>query len=294
MPARLYALALAVAAASMATAAQAQTVTIDDAVARVIYRPEDRADFQVSITGEGVAGLPPLRVARQGEDLVIDGDLDRRNLRSPISRCHNGDSGQPPASPGLGASVNVRGVGQLALSEAPLVIIRGPRDARIRTSGAVYGTVAPGPRNVDVGIAGCGAWVVANTEERLRVSVGGSGTVWTGTADVLDINIGGSGKVRATGAARMDVAIGGSGTVRLAHVDGPVGVAIGGSGTVHIASGNVPVLDAHIAGSGNIDFQGTAADLNARIMGAGTITVNRVTGNVSRSVVGVGRIRVND
>ena len=293
MNAKLTVLAVSAAVMGFASAASAQTVHIEDAAARVIYRPENRSDFEVAITGNGASNLPQLRVERSGGDLRINGGLSRnRNVR--VTRCRNGNADMPPASPGQGASVNVPGIGTIEMVNTPLIVISGPRDAKIRTSGVVHGTVARGAENVDIGFGGCGSWVVANTDDRVRISIGGSGHVWTGRARRMDLNIGGSGRVRAGSVEQLDVAIGGSGDIDVRRVSGPVKVAVSGSGNVTIADGNMPTMDARIMGSGNIEAGGVVGDLNARIMGAGNIQVERVTGNISRTVVGVGRITVND
>ncbi|MGI4818756.1 MAG: GIN domain-containing protein [Janthinobacterium lividum] len=293
MNAKITVLAVSAAVMGFASVASAQTVHIEDAAARVIYRPEDRSDFDVAITGDGAANLPRLRIERSGSDLRINGGLSgNRNAR--INRCRNANAYTPPASPGQGASANLPGVGALNMEDAPLIVISGPRNARIRTSGAVHGTVARGAENVDIGFGGCGSWVLANTEDRVRVAIGGSGNVWTGRARRMDVNIGGSGRVKAGHVEQLDVAIGGSGNIDVRRASGPVKVTVSGSGNVKIEDGNIPTMDARIMGSGNIEAGGSVGDLNARIMGAGNIRVARVTGNISRTVVGVGRITVND
>lgn len=293
MNAKFTALAVSAAVMGFGSVASAQTLHIEDAAVRVIYRPENRSDFDVAVTGDGASNLPRLRIDRSGGDLRIDGGLSR-SRSSRVTRCRNGNADTPPASPGQGASVNVPGVGMVNMEDAPLLVISGPRNVRIRTSGSVHGTVARGAETVDVGVGGCGSWVVANTQDRVRVAIGGSGNVWTGRARRMDVNIGGSGRVKVANVEQLDVAIGGSGNIEARRVEGPVKVTVSGSGNVKIAEGNMPTMDARIMGSGNIEAGGTVGDLNARIMGAGNIRVDRVTGNISRTVVGVGRITVND
>lgn len=292
MAVRIAGAALALTLAGISGEAYAQSVEIDRAVARVVYRVENRSDIEVTVLEEGRSALPALRISRNGNDVKIDGQLQGRNR---ISTCrNNGPSGSPPASPGVNATVTVRDIGQVDVENAPLILIRGPKDASIKSSGAIYGSVGREAENVSISSGGCGAWVVGNVSDTLSVSIGGSGNVWTGSAQTLQLNIGGSGTVNSTRIDNLRVNIGGSGNVRVAEVQGDMEVRIGGSGDIEVSSGQVGTMDARIAGSGSIKFDGTARDLNATIMGAGSIEVDQVTGSVSRRIVGVGAIRVHN
>lgn len=291
MTVKIAGVVLSLAVAGLASTAQAQSVEIDNAVARVIYRVENRSDLEVTVAETGRADIPALQIRRVGRNIHIDGLLEGRNR---INGCHSRSGASAPATPGENASVSIRGLGRIDLKDAPLLIIKGPRDVSIKTSGGVYGTVARGADNVAIATGGCGAWVVGNTSDAINVSIGGSGNVWTGSSRNMQLNIGGSGTVRSTRVNDLAVNIGGSGNVYIGEVRGDMDVRVGGSGNVEVGSGNIGQMQARVAGSGSLDINASVRDLDATIMGAGNIVVDRVTGNVSRRVVGVGNIRIRD
>jgi hypothetical protein len=287
--------AAAIAAAAMAAPAFAKPgpdVHIRHAVARVAVVVEDRNDIAVEIE-QGSSDLPAIRVTRDGADVRIDGGLRRRGFMNGGDGIRNCNSGPDnPAQPGDGASVEVRSVGRVNISDAPLIVIRTPRNVTVDASGAVFGSVGRGAASIELGNAGCGYWNVANTEGQLSLSIAGSGDIRAGTSGALDISIGGSGSVAAGATRELDVSIGGSGDVVVARADGPTDVAIGGSGDVDIRGGNAPDLSISIAGSGDVNFGGVAGDVDVSIVGGGDVTVARATGSVSRSIVGGGDVRI--
>ena len=171
-------------------------------------------------------------------------------------------------------------------------VIRTPRHVDVSASGAVFGSVGRGATTVDLGVAGCGNWNVANTDGPVSVSIGGSGGVRAGTSTALDISIGGSGSVTAGATRALDIAIGGSGDVAVARIDGPLDVSIAGSGDVVIRDGTSPDVGVSIAGSGDVNFGGVAGDVDVSIAGGGDVSIARATGSVSRSIVGSGDIRI--
>lgn len=283
-------IAAVAALAAPALASPGPEVEIQDAVARVAVVVEDRTDVAVEIE-QGSSGLPALRVTRNGDDVRIDGGLRRRGLFGGSSM-RNCRSGPATGQPGAGASVEVRNVGRVNLSDAPLIVIRTPRAVDVDASGAVFGSIGRGAASVELGNGGCGTWHVANTEGPVSLRVSGSGDIRAGTSASLDIRIGGSGSVRAGATRELDIAIGGSGDVVVARADGPTDISIGGSGDVDIRAGTVPDLSISIAGSGDVNFGGVAGDVNVSIAGSGDVVVARATGAVSRSVVGAGDIRI--
>lgn len=290
-------IASAIAAAAVAGPAFARSgpeVEIRHAVARVAVVVEDRTDIAVEIE-QGTSGLPSLRVTREGADVRIDGGLARRGflhsddgIRNCSSRTSN------PEAPGEGVTVEVRNHGRINVSDAPLIVIRTPRDVEVSASGAVFGSVGRGATSVDLGNGGCGHWNVANTEGPVSLSIGGSGDMRAGTSTSLDISIGGSGSITAGATRDLDISIGGSGDVVVARVDGPTDVSIAGSGDVSIPAGNAPDLSISIAGSGDVNFGGVAGDVDVSLAGGGDVTVARATGAVSRSVLGGGDIRIGN
>lgn len=282
----------AAAFALVAQAASAQSMKVEHAVARVVYMPENRSDIAVEIT-QGNSNLPPLTVTRSGRDVVVNGGLGTRGRNNRIAQCRGGSRNQPVERPGEGSSVTVRGMGTIDMVDAPMIVIRGPRDVEINTSGAVHGAVGRGAENVKVRSGGCGDWVIANVEGNTEIGVGGSGRFWTGRADRLKVSISGSGDVIARQAGAMEVSIAGSGDVRVQQLTRSATIAIAGSGDVQIEGGNIENLSANIAGSGDVDFGGTTRDLTVNIMGTGDVRVQRATGNVSRRIIGIGKVMIN-
>lgn len=266
-------------------------VEIDNAVARVAVVVEDRTDIAVEVE-QGSSGLPALRVTRNGADVRIDGGLRRRGVFSgggTIRDCRPGpDRGQP----GAGASVEVRDVGRVNLSDAPLIVIRTPRAVNVDASGAVFGSIGRGAASVHLANGGCGTWHVANTQGPVSLSVGGSGDMRAGTSTALEASIAGSGSVSAGATGSLEVSVAGSGDAVVARADGATDISIAGSGDVAVRTGAAPRLSISIAGSGDVTFGGVAGDVDVSIAGSGDVSVARATGSVSRSIVGSGDVRI--
>lgn len=281
-----------IAAAVLSDPTQAKAspeVEIKDAVARVVVIVEDRADVAVEVT-QGNTRLPKLQVRRRGDEIQIDGGLGGRRFNDAIRNCRSGPA--DARQPGDGASVEVRDLGRINVSDAPLIIIRSPRDVNVSAGSAVFGAVGRGARSVELSNGGCGDWFVANTDGPLDLSLGGSGDIRTGTSRSLEASLGGSGTIRAGATGNLDLSLGGSGEAWVAAVDGDVDIAIGGSGEVSIPRGRARSFEVAIGGSGDIDFGGTAGDVSVAIAGSGDIRIAEVTGRVSRSIVGSGDIRI--
>lgn len=290
-------IASAIAIAALAGPAFAQSgdgpeVEIRNAVARVAVIVEDRTDVAVEVE-QGSSGLPAIQVSRVGNEVRIDGGLRRRgffNRGDGIRECRSGPDNA--VRPGDGASVEVRDHGRINIPDAPLIVIRTPREVDVSASGAVFGSVGRGAASVELGSSGCGYWNVANTEGPVSLSIGGSGDIRAGSSTSLDISIGGSGSVSAGATRGLEIAIGGSGDVAVARIDGPLDVSIGGSGDVVVRDGTSPDVSVSIAGSGDVNFGGVAVDVDVSIAGGGDVTIARATGSVSRSIVGGGDIRI--
>lgn len=266
-------------------------VEIDHAVARVAVVVEDRTDIAVEIE-PGTSGLPALRVIRDGDNVRIDGGLRRRGLFSGGSSIRNCRSGPEGGQPGVGASVEVRSVGRVNLSDAALIVIRTPRTVNVDASGAVFGSVGRGATSVELGNAGCGTWNIANTDGPVSLKIAGSGNVRAGTSTALSVEIAGSGSATSGATRDLDVDIAGSGDFVSARVDGPTDISIAGSGDVIVRAGTSARLSISIAGSGDVEFGGVAGDVDVSIAGSGDVSVARATGSVSRSVGGGGDIRI--
>lgn len=285
-------IAAVAAMAAPAFAKDGPEVEIRHAVARVAVIVEDRTDVAVEVE-QGASGLPAIQVTRVGNEVRIDGGLRRRgflNRRDSIQECRSGpDNAQRP---GDGASVEVRDHGRINISDAPLIVIRTPRQVDVSASGAVFGSVGRGASSVELGNSGCGYWNVANTEGPVSLSIAGSGDIRAGASTSLDISIAGSGSTTAGATRGLEVAIAGSGDVVVARIDGPMDVSVAGSGDVLVRDGTSPNVDISIAGSGDVNFGGVAVDVDLSILGGGDVTIARATGSVSRSIAGSGDIRI--
>jgi hypothetical protein len=278
--------------AAPAFAKDGPEVEIDHAVARVAIIVEDRADIAVEVE-QGSSGLPAIQVTRVGNEVRIDGGLRRRgflNRSNGIRECRSGP--ENAQRPGDGASVEVRDLGRINISDAPLIVIRTPRQVDISTSGAVFGSVGRGATSVELGSAGCGDWNVANTDGPVSLSIAGSGDMRAGTSASLEVNIAGSGSASAGATRELDASIAGSGDVSVARVDGNIDVSIAGSGDVVVRAGDSPDVDISILGSGDVNFGGVAGNVDISLAGGGDVNIARATGSVSRSVAGSGDIRI--
>lgn len=268
-------------------------VDIRHAVARVAVIVEDRADIAVEVE-QGTSGLPALTVTRDGANVRVDGGLRRRGLMggngSDIRNCTAGPANA--ARPGDGASVEVRDIGRINLSDAPLIVIRTPRQVNVDASGAVFGSIGRGAASVELGTSGCGLWNVANTEGPVSINVSGSGDIRAGTSTALETSISGSGSVTGGATQSLDVSVSGAGDVLVARIDGPAEISIAGSGDVIVRAGTAPKLSISIAGGGDVEFGGVAGDVDVSIAGAGDVSIARATGTVSRSIVGAGDVRI--
>lgn len=284
--------AIAVAAvAAPAFAKPGPEVDIRHAVARVAVVVEDRTDIAVEIE-QGSSGLPPVRVTRDGANVRIDGGVRGRGLFSGGDNIRNCRPGPETAQPGVGASVEVRNVGRVNLSAAPLIVIRTPRDVNVEASGAVFGSVGRGAASIELGNGGCGTWNVANTEGEMSLGVSGSGDIRAGTSSALEASVSGAGSITAGATRDLDVSVSGAGDVIIARVDGPAEISISGAGDVAVRAGTAPTLSVSIAGVGDVDFDGVAGDVDVSLAGVGDVSIARATGTVSRSIAGVGDIHI--
>lgn len=292
---------------AIAAPAAAQDVEIRDAVARVVVIPENRADIAVEVIPG--RGLPPLKVTRRGNDVLIDGEL-HENRRNQSWNCSGGGGYWSPAeTPPGDMTVRVRGRDPIRVADAPLVTIRTPMDVDVSVGGAVWGAVGRAG-SVSFENMGCGNWTFANVSGELETSLKGSGDIRAGTSGSLEVSLMGSGEVQAGATGEAETSIMGSGNIRLAaardleanimgsgditvgRVEGPVEANIPGSGNIVVEGGRTPNLNANIMGSGDIVFRGQAGNVSANIMGSGDVRVNSASGSVNQRHMGSGRVRV--
>ena len=278
--------ALMGAALIWANPSTAASLLIRNAVVRVTVIPENRSDVVVKI----IKANPKLPLTVQqgmNGDVIVDG-AQRYGawgflFGGRTTNCHR--DGEEPV-------VHVFGLGDVRGNDIPQIVVQVPMDAHVSTGGATFGSVGRSDA-LDLHIAGCDDWTIANVAGRMAISDSGVARVRTGTSGSLSLHISGSSDVK-TGdvASGMELHIAGSGQVENASVSGPISMQIAGHGDVTILGGRVSDLKVHIAGSGKVSDQGTAENLDAEIAGSGEINVAHVTGTVTKHVAGVGVINI--
>lgn len=250
---------------------------IKDAVAQVTIIPENRPDLRVEVISQN--RRLPLKVRQLRNRTVIDGGLGGSKIRG----CR-----------GAGADVVVRvaGLGDIPLRDMPHIIVHAPRDVDASAGGAVFGSVDRA-RNVTLGNAGCGDWIVANVEQHLKINLAGSGDARAGTAGLATLRVAGAGDIATADVrGRLDVDVAGSGNVRVKSMAGPLDVHVAGAGDVTIQDGRASAMTVSLAGSGNVVFGGVADTLTARIAGSGDVRARQVRGQVRKTVMGSGAVRI--
>lgn len=258
-------------------AAAIPAVEIKDAVARVTVIPEDRSDIGIEIVTYN--RRLPLKVRSVRGRTVIDGGLNGGKIRG----C---------GAEGPDLVVRVAAIGDVPLRELPHIVVRAPRDVDISAGGAVFGAIGRA-RNVTLGSAGCGDWTVANVEQRLRISLAGSGDARTGAAGEAQVRVTGAGDISTAAVrGRLDVDLAGSGNVRVRTMTGVLDVHVAGSGDVDVADGQASAMTVSMAGSGNVVFGGVADTLSARIAGSGDVKARQVRGQVRKNILGSGSVQI--
>lgn len=279
----------------------ATRLRIENAAAIVTLLPEDRSDIAVSVTGG--SRLPALTARVAGDQLILDGGLDRR-----IRGCNRNAVNEIGAN-GERFSVRVSGLGELSRADLPSVTVRVPRMVDYEAEGAVVSDIGPAAQG-RLSLGGCGGGTIGDIAGPLALRVAGSGDVRGGAAQSLELSISGSSDVAlgaiatsagaavaGSGDARigpiaqgLSVSIAGSGDLEAERVSGPLVVSIAGSGDVAIGGGEPGPVDVTIAGSGGVTVDGPVRDLSAKIMGSGRVEVARVEGRIERTVMGSGEV----
>jgi hypothetical protein len=280
--------AAAAALVGTATSASASPIAqIRNAAARVVVLPENRSDvkFEFLTVNQSL----PIELRTEGDKVIADGGLKHRiHGCNSINFGWNGNDNDH-----RNVTVHISGVGKVSYDNLPQLVVHVPLDARVETSGAVWGSVGRA-NSLSLGNAGCGDWTVANVRGQLKLSQAGSGDVRAGTSGDLKVSIAGSGDVATQATAGgADLSIAGSGDVIVASINGPLDASIAGSGDIRVKGGRATTMEASIAGSGDIAFEGTADSMKASIAGSGDITGAHVTGAISKSILGSGSVYAN-
>jgi hypothetical protein len=301
--------------ASQAQAEDQYQVKIEHAAARVVVIPEARSDVAVTIS-HGPSRLPQLQVRREGGQVIVDGGLGDSGRGDGSGPLRGSDHVNCVTRHAIGSIrresqlVIVRGVGEVAYGDLPVITVHTPMNVHIGASSAVYGEVGRS-ESLELASSGCGDWTAAEVRGRLAFVSSGSGNLKARSAGGLTTHMSGSGGLEAeTIGSDVDAILSGSGNIKLgevrgglhtknagsgditvASVDGPVESSIAGSGNVRIHGGRAPNVKASVAGSGGLSFDGEAGALSGSVAGSGDIYVASVTGPVSRSVTGSGTVR---
>lgn len=274
---------------ALAGSASAQVLEIKHAVARVVVIPENRADIKVEVA-PGRAALPALKIRTGlGGGVILDGGLNHR-IRGCGRYTLSPSTGvvdvmRPPAD----LKVGIRGQGDVALADAPLVTVRTPMDVKVKSEGAVFGAIARSSA-LDFSNAGCGDWTLANTAGRLSIGVAGSGDTVAGSAGDAEISLAGSGDIAVGSVRGLEVSIAGSGDVRARQVSGDLEASIAGSGDVTVDSGQIRSMQVNIAGSGDVTVHAAVQTVEANIMGSGDVTLDKAPAKLSKHVMGSGSV----
>lgn len=240
-------LALGVSALASAALAQGRPVVrIEQAAARVVVIPEQRRDVAVSVR-PGAAGLPTLRVRREGARVVVDGGLtaglfDRLRGRPSAADCVASDGRPAVKARGL-----TWGIGQL-----PMITVRAPFDVEVEASGAVFGFIGPTSRTT-LASDGCGDWALGSapylairqagsgriqaqdSASSLSVQVTGKGSVVIvrGFTAAADLRVKGPGRIDHRGSiGKLTAEVDGKGLVTIVEVSGTVENSVRGGGDV--------------------------------------------------------------
>lgn len=267
---------LAAAALAGAPARAAPRLELRALAAHVIIVPEARGDIQVRMLRSNRA--LPVRVARAGQVTIVTGNLAHR-----VHGC-------PMLAGGVG--VRVRGLGNIEAFELPHLLIRTPLDVRVFAGDAVSGVVGRSA-SLEVENHGCGAWAIANTGGRERLSQIGSGQERAGDSATADLSVAGGGLI-TTRRVRGPTTIvsSGDGEIQVESVDGGLITRIAGSGGVDVRGGRASQLNVSVAGSGSMRFGGAAGAVTASVAGPGYVSIAHAAGPLSRHVFGAGEIQV--
>lgn len=255
--------------------AAAQTFTGDELrfkylAAHVTITPEDRQDVSIEITNPGHVPMPT--IARDGDDIVVDGHL--------ANRVDCDDAG----------GADVRGYSRVALADLPQIVVHAPRTLHVDFDGAGLAEVGPS-QALHLEVSGCGGATAADVAQELEVDVRGSGRVQAGAAHNLNADVMGSGGL-TTGAIAdgADVSVFGSGSVTVASVTGTLKSSSHGSGDVTVSAGTITNAEFDLFGSGGADVAAPIQRMKVSIHGSGDVNVTGAVGDVDASIFGSGGV----
>nr|WP_294904748.1 head GIN domain-containing protein [uncultured Lacibacter sp.] len=132
------------------------------------------------------------------------------------------------------------------------------------------------PKYRSVSIAGSGNLVAEtniNLNEKIRLSIAGSGDIRLQelNAPQVDVNISGSGTAEGHGSTRdIDIDVAGSGDVKMSGLKAEnAKISIAGSGNVWVFASMK--LEVKVAGGGDIHYYGNPTDIKSKLAGSGNL-----------------------
>jgi hypothetical protein len=198
--------------AAVLAAAGPTELRIENAAARVVVIPR-RGGVLTAAIRQAKDG-PPLQLRREGAALVVDG-------------------GQ--AGAGRGGIFDLFNQSRCRTDPAtlPLVTVRAPADARIVSSGAIFGQVGPAD-SLTLTAKGCGRWAAGSVAGPLSIHVDGHTRVTVaGNAPRAELVATGASRIEHTGeVGSLTAEVHGSSTVQVRLVNGQVDSLIDGTGDV--------------------------------------------------------------
>jgi hypothetical protein len=214
---------------------------------------EDRQDVAVFLAGS--SGVTPYPIGAGGK-ILINSDVK--------ARC--------PATP---------------RTDAPTLIARTPRSARIEITGAVAASAGPAER-LQIVSHGCVNWRLASAD-RLWAAIDQGGAVHVDRVDDVRLNLRGRASASIGSVARsLDLVSRGPVAVSVGHLDGMVDAELWGRGHLDIGPGFAGEERLWIKGPGQILDHGEAGKVEAEARLRGKIRIRATRGVVS----GAGDIQV--
>lgn len=253
-------------------------IELRDLAARVVVTPEDRSDIDIRVR-YGKAQVPTLMVSHRGQTTVLNGHLSDRfhgfGLRVNISDNRG--------------RVAIGGLGDVAVDDLPLVLVRVPMHASIRDSAYVLGRV-DAAQSVDLVMNGGGAWTVGPVNGPLSIISSGSGDIHVTQAGDAIVDTMGGGAIILDGVGALKASLTGSGD----FVVGRSGVTeVQNQGSGDMTLGHAAALRVELNGSGDMTVGSVDNGLSLINNGSSDVRVNRVAGPVTLNLAGSGDVDID-
>ena len=258
-------------------------IELRDLVARVVVTPEARSDIDIKVR-YGAAKVPTLMVSHRGNVTVLNGHLDTpeksMDFRINFSKTHEQT---------VVGSVDIAGVGNVAVSDLPLVLVRVPENAVVKDSGYVFGRIGPS-KSLDFVMNGGGDWVVDPVSGPLNVISSGAGNIRLSNAGDSIIDSMGSGDISIDSAQGLKVALSGSGNFSAANA-ADTELQNQGSGDVDLS--HVRNLKVELNGSGDLSLSSVNGAFTLINNASSDVTVGKIYGPITLNLSGSGDIGID-